>query len=445
MHRLLFGAEMGYALVLEKIYAYSKFGSVLGLERVRKVASALGNPQKGFECIIVGGTNGKGSTVRMLGSILKECGFSVGEYYSPQVLDFRERFLVNGKMAGKEEIVRAFEKVERAAKIAGGRRAFERVSKNAGVQLTFFELLTLMAFEIFKRRKVHFAILEVGLGGRGDAVNICEPVVSAITSIGLEHTEILGNTIAKIAHEKCAIGRKGKFLVCGRMDAKTRVVVGKECKKIGTKPIFFGKDFFASNVRDGRNGAKFLLNAMKRKICIKTAMRGEFQVSNASVAAVCAILAADAQEKGIKRGIFDAKLPARMERRGNLLFDCAHNVPAIRELVKEIKRTRKRGQKIVWVFGAMRDKNIKSMLAEVATIADEIVLTQVDLGRCATVVELEREAKGFFTPSAIYNSLDAQSALAAGKGRAGASGLVVIAGSMYVLAAVRGRKPGVSM
>lgn len=421
-----------YPKALEKIYSYSKFGSVLGLERVRKVARALGNPQEKFECIVVGGTNGKGSTVRMLGSILKECGFSVGEYYSPQVLDFRERFLVNGKMEGKEEIVRAFEKVE-------------KISKKAVVQLTFFELLTLMAFEIFKRRKVQFAVLEVGLGGRGDAVNVCEPAVSAISSIGLEHTDVLGGTIAKIAHEKCAIGRRRKFLVCGKMDAKTQGIVRKECRKSGAKPLFFGKEFFAANVREGKAGSEFSLKAMGKQAEIKTAMPGGFQVTNASVAAVCAILAINAGEKKIRRGIFSAKLPARMERRGNVLFDCAHNPPAIKGLVREVKRIRKKKQKIVWIFGAMRDKNIKSMLQEIATIADEIVLTQVELERCATVVELGREAKGFFTPNAIYNGLDAQSALALAKRRAGGTGLVVIAGSMYVLAAVRGKTPKVSM
>lgn len=423
---------MGYPDALEKIYSYSKFGSVLELERVRKVAAALGNPQKQFKCIIIGGTNGKGSTVRMLGGILKECGFCVGEYYSPQVLDFRERFMVEGKMAKKLEIVAAFEKVE-------------KISKAVSVQITFFELLTLMAFEIFKRRKVQFAVLEVGLGGRGDAVNICEPMVSAIASIGLEHTDVLGNSIGKIAHEKCAIGRRGKFLVCGKMDAKTTEIVKKECGKIGTKPIFFGKDFSAANVQEGKCGIEFSLNAMKRKIRIKTAMQGGFQVTNASVAALCAILAANAGEKEILAGISTAKLPARLERKGNVLFDCAHNAPAIRELVKEVARIGGNGQKIVWVFGAMRDKDIKSMLGEIAAIADEVVLTQVDLQRCANVVELGKEAKGFFTPSTIYNELDAQSALALGKMRAGATGLVVVAGSMYVLAAVCGKKPRAAM
>src|SRR3989338_7291806 len=229
---------MRYPQALEKICAYSKFGSVLGLGRVRKVAAALQNPQEKSKCIIVGGSNGKGSAVRMLGSVLLECGFCVGEYYSPQVEEFAERFLVGGKKAKKIEIADAFEKVEKAA-------------KKIRVQLTFFELVTLMAFEIFKRRKVQWAVLEVGLGGRGDAVNICNPQVSAIASIGLEHTDVLGGSIAKIAHEKCAIGRKGKFLVCGKTDAKTRGIVLQECKKTGAHALFFGRDFFGGGSKGG--------------------------------------------------------------------------------------------------------------------------------------------------------------------------------------------------
>lgn len=422
---------MEYSRALGKIYAYSKFGSILGLSRVRRVAAALGNPQGKFNCIIVGGSNGKGSTVRMIASVLLECGFRVGEYYSPQVEDFGERFLVDGSKAEKREIVGAFLKVQRGA-------------KKAGVQLTFFELLTLMAFEIFKKEKVQWAVLEVGLGGKGDAVNICRPKISALASIGLEHTDVLGESIAKIAHEKCAIARRGKMIACGSMDSKARAIVQKECKKIGATPLFVGREIKVRGVEreNGKIGFGFCFEGKKTRI--KTAMGGEWQASNAAVAAACAMLACNAGEKQVKRGIAKAKLPCRLQKEGNVVFDCAHNEPAIRALAQEIGKMAGKSR-TVWVFGAMRDKKISEMLRQISKVAGKIVLTQAELQRSAKARELAAIAKAFFPAGAIYVQEDAKLALALGRKLAGKNGLAVVGGSMYVLGAARGKKPKVAM
>ncbi|MEM2137972.1 MAG: hypothetical protein QW568_02695, partial [Candidatus Anstonellaceae archaeon] len=159
-------AKLAYQQALSEIHALEKFGSRLGLERIRRLLSLLGNPEKSCKCIIVGGSNGKGSTVEFLGSILAASGARTGTYFSPQIEGFAERFRINGKNADEKEIAAAYCEAK-------------RICTENKIEATFFEIVTAMAFLIFKNHRVQFAVLEVGLGGRLDAVNAVEPEISA--------------------------------------------------------------------------------------------------------------------------------------------------------------------------------------------------------------------------------------------------------------------------
>ena len=218
-------AAYSYATALKEICELEKFGSKLGLGRITRILKLLGNPQKRYKCILVGGSNGKGSTVEMIGSILLADGKKVGTYFSPQIEEFPERIRVDGKNAGRKEIADAYAEVK-------------EVCSSNRIPATFFEVVTAMALLIFSRRKVDFAVLEVGLGGRLDATNAVEPEISAIASLSLEHTDVLGGTIAAIAHEKCGIARKGKKLVLGIANADAKAAVRKECKAKVAKAVF---------------------------------------------------------------------------------------------------------------------------------------------------------------------------------------------------------------
>ncbi|MCX6770431.1 MAG: Mur ligase family protein [Candidatus Micrarchaeota archaeon] len=390
-----------YSRALGEIYSLDKFGSRLGLTRIRAILREIGSPQQEYKCVLVGGSNGKGSATEMIGAILQEEGAKVGTYFSPQIERFEERFRVDGKNAGKREIADAYALVRAAA---------GKVAQDA----TFFEVITTMALLIFAARKVKYAVLEVGLGGRLDATNAVSPEVSALTSLSLEHTDVLGDTIEKIAHEKCGIARKGRVLVCAKLGAKARRAVEKECRKIRAKIKIAGP-----------LGRGFRLAAP-----------GEFQRSNAAVAAgVCRELGVG--ERAIERGLGKCRPKYRLERRGNLLLDCCHNPEAAAALAKEVARIRVRGKKVL-LFSAMRDKDYPSVLRTLAPLFDDIVITEVKLERGEKIAKLAKAAK---EAGARHAKLEKAAARALARARriAGKTGLAVVAGSIYLLSELFGK------
>ncbi|MFA6327832.1 MAG: Mur ligase family protein [Candidatus Micrarchaeia archaeon] len=404
-----------YARALREIYSLDKFGSNLGLERMHAILQKLGEPQKRYRCVLVAGSNGKGSTTEMIGAILQADGMKTGTYFSPQVEEFPERIRVGGKNAGRHEIAAAYDEVRAAA---------DSVAPRA----TFFEVVTAMALLVFAKRGADVAVLEAGLGGRLDATNAVEPEVSAITSISLEHTDVLGKTVGAIAREKCGIARKGKMLVCGELGKEAKRAVRKEGKRIGTAVKF------ASPVR------------------AVVAAPGEFQRKNAAVAAeVCRAMGASAGAIG--RGLGSCVPKFRLEMRGNVLLDCAHNPEAAAALANEVARVKVRGKKVL-LFSAMKDKDYASVLGMLAPEFDEVIITEVKLARGERAERLafaarkaganaaagRAHAKGGRAPGwTVAVAREARKALALAKRRAGKGGLCTVAGSIYLLAELYGK------
>jgi dihydrofolate synthase/folylpolyglutamate synthase len=372
----------------------------LGLERIGALLQELGNPQENCRCVLVAGSNGKGSTVEMIGAILRAGGARVGTYFSPQVVEFPERIRVGGRNAGKKEIAAAYCEVRTAA---------DAVAPEA----TFFEVVTAMALVIFARRGVEFAVLEVGLGGRLDAANAVEPEVSVLTSLSLEHTDVLGNTIERIAHEKCGIARGGRPLVCGKVSSEAARAVEKECKKRGAGLIFAD-----SSCLPARPSAP-----------------GKFQLSNAAVAAeACRLLGAGKRE--IARGLRAARPAFRLERRGNLLLDCCHNPEAASALAAEVGGMEARGNKVL-LFSAMKDKDYAEVLRVLAPQLGEAVVAEVKLARGEKAGKIAAAARKAGMEVSVVK--DSKKALAFARRRAGKNGLCVVAGSIYLLAELYGR------
>ncbi len=414
---------VSYEKALAKIYSLDRFGSRLGLERISRILVLLGSPEKNYKCVLVAGSNGKGSTVEMLGCIFSSNGWKTGTYFSPQIEEFPERIRINSRNADKCEIAAAYSEVAAVC------------SKNS-IPATFFEVVTAMALLVFSWRRVKFAVLEVGLGGRLDATNAVEPDISAIASISLEHTEVLGGTVEQIAHEKCGIARKGKPLVVGQVGGATRKAIERECIAMGAKPVFVSDD-----VRVGKlvkKGSCYAFSAAfnRANYSISLSTPGKFQVSNAcSALAVASLLGAKRQaiEKGLRSAAPKYRLQA-ISKHPLVIADCCHNPGAAFAIAAELRGLF--GKKIL-LFSAMRDKDYGQVLDILRPFFSQLVLTEVSLERAASVGEMEKAAKrAGFMPIGVKNPAKA---LAQAKRLAGENGTLLIAGSVYLLAELFGK------
>ena len=413
-----------YSQALREIYSLDKFGSRLGLKRISALLEALDHPERDYKCVLVAGSNGKGSTTEFIGACLSAQGLRVGTYFSPQVEEFPERFRVNGKNAGKSEIANAYFKVRQAC-------------RRSKTRATFFETITAMALVIFKARGVDFAVLEVGLGGRLDATNAVAPELSVLTSVSLEHTQVLGKTIGEIAHEKCGVARKGRPLVCGFLSDEAKAAVKKECRKIGARLILAGEEAAIGKTvaKGGRHSFSASFKGEKYRICLSAP--GKFQVSNACAAlAACRLLGVPklAIEKGLSSASPKFRLQA-LSRKPLLLADCAHNPEAAAALASEVSLLPQRLR--VLLFSAMADKDYPQALCTLAPHFSHLVLCEVSLARSAQPHSLFAAAKPCFSSIEIIR--EPARALAAAKKAAGKNGAVVAAGSIYLLAELFGR------
>ena len=361
----------------------------------------------------------------MLGSIFTKAGYKTGTYFSPQVEEFSERIRVNGKNVTEREIAEAYARVSEAC-------------RSHGIEATFFEVVTAMALLVFSVRKADYAVLEVGLGGRLDATNAVRPELSAITSISLEHTEILGNTLAKIAREKCGVSRKGKFLVCGHLPPEAKRAIAAACQKKGAKPIFTQDEAKISHLRKKNSTYSFKAAFRGKAYSISLFASGIFQVKNA----LCALSAASLlkiSKSAIERGLAEAKPKFRLQKISSypeVIADCAHNPEAAAAMSAELPQLLFR-KKSTLLFSAMSDKNYEKTLAILAKHFDRVVLTEVTLSRSASLFELKSAAKkSGVAPICIKRP---KAAFFKAKFLSGKSGVVVVAGSMYLLSELFGR------
>jgi len=307
------------------------------------------------------------------------------------------------------------------------------------IPATFFEVVTAMALLIFARRKVDFAVLEVGLGGRLDAVNAVSPEISAIASISLEHTDVLGKTIAAIAHEKCGIARKGDRLVCGMLGADAKAAVKEECSKMGAHLIFVEERVLIDSVGEKNGCYSFKAEFGGSPYVINLAAPGKFQVSNSLVALiVCSEIGCS--KKAIEKGLAKAKPKWRMQTVSHsplVIADCCHNPEAAVAFSGEAKEIQVAGKNVL-LFSAMKDKDYGQVLRILAPCFDEIVLTVVPLDRGAKLSDLKKAAaRAGIKAFAARNS---SSALDAAKKKAGRNGMVAVAGSIYLLAELFGKE-----
>jgi len=366
---------MRYQDSIDKLYSLQKFGIKLGLSNITDFLNHLGNPQNDFMSFHIAGSNGKGSTTSFIASILIEEGYQVGLYTSPHFVRFNERIKIGNTEINDKYISDFIEK------------HFDYILKT---KLTFFEVTTALAFKYFSDNKIDYAAVETGLGGRLDATNVIDPIASVITSISLEHTEVLGETLEKIAEEKAGIIKPGKKIFIGKLpDAAVKVIVEKS-RQINSA-LYSLNDFLLSldvNVR--------LKMAEDHIVNIESPLKGIYQNYNAGLAAVCILnsikdIKADSIKKGINNVVKNTGLQGRYEvysKKPFIVFDSAHNPEGVENFLDTFIKENLRYKKKVLMFGAMRDKDIKAMLIALKNHFDEIRFIEIALERCATTVEL---------------------------------------------------------
>lgn len=379
---------MNYDEALNFIHSRDKFGSRPGMERIEALCNAFGNPQDKLKYVHVAGTNGKGSTCNMIASVLKAAGYRVGLFTSPFVVDFRERIQLNGEMIAKNELAEIISEIKPAV---------EKLSQE-GIEPTEFEIITAAAFLYFLRQECDIVVLEVGLGGLLDSTNIIKSSeVSVITSISLDHTDILGDTLLKIAEHKCGIFKEGGRVVSyPQADFAVERFIKEKAREKNCE--YFQHELSKIRlVREEIDGSTIIYAGCTFKI----PLTGKHQIYNfATAAAAINVLKKNGWQisaKNLIDGISSVKIPARTEivsRSPLTIIDGGHNAEGIDALCASLKRFCS-DKKIFAVYGMMRDKDFHYSAERLAPLCERIYATQASNPRSLDAKSLAAELKPF--------------------------------------------------
>lgn len=342
---------MDYKETLKYINDTPKFSKILGNDDLKKLLAKLGNPQDKLQFIHVCGTNGKGSVSAMLASILRASGKVCGLYTSPFIEVFNERISINGENISDDDLARTATKVKQEI-------------DSLGVEISVFAQITAMAFLYFVEKECDIVVLETGLGGRLDATNvIASPSLAIITKIGLDHTEYLGDTIEKIAEEKCGIIKPGtKVITTCNQEKSVLSAIENTCKSVNV-PCFVAeptRDYYLS-------------------------LSGEYQKENAGIA-VCGAKALGISDEHIKTGLLNTKWIARFEYlKDNLILDGGHNPDGVQALISSLKVLNK---PVTFVVAMMQDKDFEETSSLIRDFAKNVIVTEVKMPRCMPAEDL---------------------------------------------------------
>ncbi|WNG48942.1 bifunctional folylpolyglutamate synthase/dihydrofolate synthase [Archangium minus] len=402
----------------------------LGLERVREALEALGHPERRYPALHVAGTNGKGSTCAFASAALHAAGYRVGLYTSPHLVRVNERIRVDG-VEIEDEVF--------------GQRILEVLERHpdAATSLTYFEFGTVVAFWHFAQEAVDVAVVEVGLGGRLDATNACQPLVTAITSVSFDHMEYLGNTLGAIAGEKAGILKPGVPVVVSRQEPEALVAIERRAGEVGSPVLLEGREFSVVNRSEGNlayEGPSFSLEG------ITLGLRGEHQRQNAAVALAALELLSQRglsiPPEALRTGVGTARWPGRLEELGGqppVLLDGAHNPAGVQVLLAGL-RSLYPGRRVHCVFGVVADKDRGPMLRALLPSCTSVHLTPLDTPRSLPPERYLDEARALCAEVCTYPSLD--DALAGARRRATPDDVILCTGSLFLVGAARARLGG---
>lgn len=385
-----------------------------GLERVRALLSSLGNPERTYPIVIVGGTNGKGSTTLALASVLQAAGYRVGRYISPHITLFNERIGVDGAKIQGDELEALLAEIRPAAEETGA---------------SFFEIVTAAGLLHFARKRADWAVLEVGLGGRFDATNAAEPELSVITSIGLDHTEILGSTLSRIAFEKAGILRPGRVAFTGAEGEGLEALKARSLE-VGSDLRVLGEDFSLSEIIPSSTGLDFAVQ-MGEIYNLHTSLLGAHQARNLALA-IAAARELNVPWEAIRQGIASLRHPGRLEALstpyGDLLLDGAHNPDGARALYTALDDHFSHRPRSL-VLALSRDKDVAAIAQALQPSSfQKVVLTRYNSPRSLAPAELLP-----YFPGAEVAASPAEALRLARV----PDGLTGVAGSLYLIGEVK--------
>ena len=418
------------------------------LAHMRVLLAALGNPERSFPSVLVAGTNGKGSTSATLASILRATGLKTGLYTSPHLVRINERIRLDGETISDDDFVLVHDVVGQTA---------ERLVSEGDLPWhpSFFEMLTGMAFEYFARSRPDIVVLEVGMGGRLDATNVVEPRVSVITDISLDHQKFLGETLREIAGEKAGIIRAGGVVVTLPQMAEANDVIGNTILKLEARavnavpyvpPVSPGSDSFwrsqkAFNAGGAEKIQRYPLAVLGSEIVVESPLVGRHQLRNTALAIATAV---ELREQGfgsitarsIETGIRETRWPGRFQvvptqaGRPEIVLDVAHN-PAGAWALRATLSAEYPEREVTMVFGVLRDKAVEEITEILFPIAERVIVTHADNPRSAMVAEIREAARR--VSAEIAEAENVARALEEAVCAAGAKGLVVVTGSIYIV------------
>lgn len=410
-----------YYQALDKLFALHTFGIKLGLDNIKKFLDYLGNPQNSLKCFHIAGSNGKGSTSAFIASILQENNYRVGLYTSPHFVKFNERIKINNLMIDDEYIVEFINMHEKFIDQTG---------------LTFFEVTTALAFQYFADMNVEFAVIETGLGGRLDATNVLDPIACVITSISLEHTNVLGNSVEEIAFEKGEIIKKGAKVFIGKLPSEAEKIITNKCIQTDTQ-LFKIEDY----TQEKGNRIELYTEEVEL-IDWVIPLKGNYQKYNAALAGLVVTKSLHLDDhkvikRGIKEVVANTGIQGRYEYFHNeptVLLDSAHNPEGVEAFIEEFSREAGRFEKKVLLFGVMRDKDISVMMKSLIPVFDEIFITKINYERSADIEQLSALAQELGAKVRICNSAaDCVTEFLNGN----KNDCLVVLGSMYLLGEIK--------
>ncbi len=426
------------------------------LAHMRVLLAALDHPERRFPSVLIAGTNGKGSTAATLASILRASGLKTGLYTSPHLLRVNERIRIDGDEIGDDDFARLHGEVDRVAKrlVEEGQLPWHP---------SFFEMMTAIAFARFVRERVGIAVLEVGMGGRLDATNVVEPLVSVIADISLDHQKFLGNTVGEIAREKVGIIRPGGVVVTLPQQPEANDVIGNTILELGARgvsavqyvpPVSPGSTDYlvpsseeklsiVGNAESSKQPfvCRYPLQVMGTEILVETPLVGRHQLRNVALAVAAAeelskLGIAGITPQSIERGIRETRWPGRFQvlpaRFGwpETVLDVAHN-PAGAWALRSALSERYDDRPLIFVFGAMRDKAISEMTEILFPLAQRVIATRPDNPRAALPEEIQQA--GSRTGAEIEAVADVAVALQRARDAAGPESVLVVTGSIYLV------------
>lgn len=419
------------------------------LERIERLLKRIGSPQERIPAIHIAGTKGKGSTAAMIDSILQASGMRTGLFTSPHIEQFEERMRVSGRMPHPDQLTRL---VSKLAEIL-----HESELESSDRIPTFFEITTLLAWMLFDEEGVEIAVLETGLGGRLDCTNVCHPRVTVITSIGLDHTHILGDTLSLIAAEKAGILKAGIPIVQGQLPEIAELVVTARARELGCRQFICGREFAwhvdhnDEQLSGRQRSQKILVLTPTRKYdSLTIPLLGKHQAHNASLAVMTVELLREAgyrqiDDAAVSHGLRTTHWPLRFEvfdQNPTIVLDAAHNPDSMKAVANVLTGSEWSNRRRVLVFAASADKDAQSMIEIISPHFDDVIFTQF-LGnprsrRPEELFSIAESLQDNQCPAArcqvAQNPTDA---LQDAKELAGPSGLVVVTGSIFLASEVR--------